>query len=294
MLTLLLLSPAALAVSYWNWPAEPVLYHGETRILHGYGLSYEALNNDDAVAHDVSMVMDTRCTAKVVDDVRLVACTFDWFALRGTAMQSGEQEELNGILAEWSATIKGYRVEMVFGMDGKMRQFDLENTDRMNQRAGFIIERQRLLLLRLFCLLDFPLPPTEQEWAKGWKTKGWVPAFSLINTTGTAGSMRLINRPGDPRNGYQYIENEGRGMVNSGSGLDNGSGAMIDCNLGGAALFDDKAGVLAWRTMVLDGQYTASAGMNANVPYYQQVATIQRVAAFEPEGKAPPALPPAQ
>jgi len=287
MLSLLSL---AMAVPYWNWPETPVLYHGETRIVHGYGLVYEAATNEDAVAHDVSMVMDTRCSAKIVDDVRMVNCTFDWFRIQGTAMKAEEQTELNGILQEWSATIKDYRVEMVFGMDGKMRQFDLENVDRVNQRTGFIIERQRLLLLRIFCLLDFPIPQTEQEWAKGWRIKGWVPAFSLINTTGTAGSMRLLNTPREPRNGYQYIESEGRGMVNTGSGLDNGSGAMIDCNLGGATLFDEKTGLLAWRTMVLDGQYTASAGMNANVPYYQQVAAIQRVDAFEPEGKSPPPL----
>jgi len=274
----------------WNWPDTPVRYHAETQIIHPYGQDYRAVNNLDVMAGAVVLKADIECTSKVDGEVRDLDCHFAWFDIDALPMRPEDQTKLNSIMDEWRTQIKDYHVEMVFGLDGKMRLFDLEGTNRVNERSGVIIEQQRLLLLRMFCLLNSPLPKTEKEWTKGWKDKGWHPEFMLLSVSGTSGAMGVSYAVKEPRNGYLFIETEGHGAVNSNSSVDANSAALIDCNMGGATLLDEQSGMIYFRNLVVDGVLTASAGLNSNRPFYQQNSAIQRVETFNGDGSAPPVL----
>jgi hypothetical protein len=152
-----------------------------------------------------------------------------------------------------------------------MTGFDLQNTHPSNQRESFVVERQRLVLLRLFCLFNLQMPKTTTEWEEGWKHKGWKPEFTMIYTTGTYGSMDLLYAHKGEKDGNPIIEVSGKGMISTGEGS-----ATMDCNYYGNVIFDEK-GLIYYRNYYLDGQYTSSAGRLSNsLPLIQQAA-IQRI-----------------
>ena len=291
MLGLMLGGSLALAVPAWNWSDTPVYFHAETQLTLLNGLSFETFNNLDAKANTLSLATEMGCTGTVDAGLRIVTCKLAWLKLTGTAKRRDEQEKLEKILAEWSTQMVNYQMVMEMGMDGKLQQLNLDNAPHDNQRESFVVERQRLLLLRLLCLLDLPLPKDDKGWAM-WKEKGWLPEFVLMNTTGTTGAMRLRNQgAAEPRNGYLFVSTEGEATVSAGNDLDAGGTTLLNCTLGGNTLFDPQAGMLAYRDFVMEGQYTASAGVSANI-YYQQSATIQRIDALGGAGALPPALKP--
>lgn len=278
------------AAPVWNWPGETVYFHAETQLNFPQGLSFQAFNNLDAKANDIAVSTEFGCTAKNDSGLRILTCQMAWAKVTGDASRKDEQEKLKTILEEWSTQMSGYRVEMEMGMDGKLQQMSLENTSHANQRESFVVERQRLLLLRVFCLLDLPLAKNDKEWESGWKERGWLPAFVLINTTGTVGAMRMNHQPGPPRNGYSYISSEGTATVTAGNDIDANNAALLNCTFGGNTLYDASAGMLVYRDFVMEGQYTASAQINAPATY-QQSATIQRINAPGAVGSPPPSLP---
>ena len=292
-MSLLLSLPLAWAIvpPQWNWPDSTVRYHGELQLLHPYGEEYRAVENLEIMAGAIAVTADFECTSHPEEDIRVVDCTFAWFDVASKAMKAENQDKLNQIMAEWNQNIKTYTVEMTFGLNGKMKTMDLKNVNRINQRAGSIIEQQRLLLLKLFDLLDMPLPETEKEWNKGWKSKGWIPQFLLLSVNGTAGSMKVSHVAKEPRNGYLFIETEGHASVNTNSGVDTNSAAMVDCIMGGSTLLDEKTGLVFYRNMVVNGMFTASVGINSNKPFYEQSAAIQQVEAFTGDGSAPKFVP---
>lgn len=291
MIGILLAASLASAAPAWNWTATPVYFHAETQLTFLNGTVFQAFQNLDAKATNLNVSLEMGCTGKMDTGLRIVTCDMAWVKLSGTAKRSDEQEKLEKILAEWSQQMSAYRVVMESGVDGKLQQVSLENAPHNNQRESFVVERQRLVLLRLMSLLDLPLPKNDKDWQAGWKEKGWIPAFVLINTTGTTGAMRMTHKGGEPRNGYQFVATEGEATVSAGNDLDVGGTSLLACVLGGSTLFDSEAGMLAYRDYVMEGQYTASAGVSGTV-YYSQSATIQRVEALGPVGGLPPSLKP--
>ena len=96
------------------------------------------------------------------------------------------------------------------------------------------MERERLLLVRIFCMFDQPFPKSEEAYQAGWPAKGWLPIFSLINTTGTSGSMKLDYSVFEPRNGYIFVETAGTGLISAGAGVDSGGDSLVNASVAGS------------------------------------------------------------
>lgn len=287
MFAFLTLSTAFAQVPAWKWTSEPVKFHAEAYISQPRGARYEAFYNLDAWATSVDLATEFSCQA--TDEKGIVRCSFEWLKLSGRAAKPAEQEELEKILSEWADRMVGYTVELSINSLGKLQAIDLDGTERADSRQGFIVERERLLLVRIFCMLDQPFPKSEEAYLEGWPGKGWLPIFSLINTTGTSGSMAVTYTNQEPRNGYTFIETAGTGLISAGAGVDSGGDSLVNATVAGSTLFDPVAGNIAYRNFVMEAYYLSG---NSSTPYYMQSAAIQRIAAFGAPGAKVPALPP--
>ena len=287
MFALLSLSTAFAQVPAWKWTSEPVKFHAETHISQPRGARYEAFYNLDAWATAIDLSTEFSCQA--TGEKGMVRCSFEWLKLSGRAAKPAEQEELEKILNEWADRMVGYTVELSINSLGKVQAIDLDGTERADSRQGFIVERERLLLVRIFCMLDQPFPKSEEAYQEGWPAKGWLPIFALINTTGTSGSMQLTYTNLEPRNGYVFVETAGTGLISAGAGVDSGGDSLVNASVAGSTLFDPTAGNIAYRNFVMEAYYLSG---NSSTPYYQQSAAIQRIAAFGTPGAKVPALPP--
>lgn len=287
MFALLTLSTAFAQVPAWKWTSEPVKFHAETHISQPRGARYEAFYNLDAWATSVDLSTEFSCQA--TGEKGMVRCSFEWLKLSGRAAKPAEQEELEKILAEWADRMVGYTVELSVNNQGKVQAIDLDGTERADSRQGFIVERERLLLVRIFCMLDQPFPKSEEAFQAGWPGKGWLPIFALINTTGTSGSMQVTYTNLEPRNGYLFVETAGTGLISAGAGVDSGGDSLVNASVAGSTLFDPVAGNIAYRNFVMEAYYLSG---NSSTPYYLQSAAIQRIAAFGAPGAKVPDLPP--
>lgn len=270
------------AVPQWSWTfTEPRLYHAETLITTPRGFRYLAAENLDARAAKLAMRADLQCTGAAQESGGLVDCSFHDLRIDGMAWKQEEQVALDKILDEWEVQLKAATVEMVFTTDGHLSKFDLKGREGTNQRESEIIEYQRLLLYRLFCLFELPIPEEEKDWTKGWKQKGSPAIFQLMTTKGTAGSSRISHSVSGQDGDDFVIKSEGRAMVSPGSYVEVSSDFIIDVTYGGDASVD-PAGVLVFRNMVLDGRLSGVASGVGSGEYYAQQGRLQLVEAFTP------------
>lgn len=272
----------------WAWAnGTDVRYHMETSILTPRGVKYEAIRNDDAKAGEVTVRADVTCKPKPEGKGWFVKCSFAWLQVTGTAGVPSDQAELDRILAEWSARLGGAGVEFFTARDGRLSEFDLTGLDGSSARENYIIECQRTLLQRAFCIFDFPLASKPDEWVRGWRSKALGAVLQLQVTKGTVGSAEVDTRHVGEEFGFLQLETSGRATLAPGESFDAGSTQMIDVKIGGKTLFDATSGVIAYRDVTLDGRLTASSVETGSDVSYFQISAVQRIDALGAPGESP-------
>ncbi|MDP2312168.1 MAG: hypothetical protein Q8P41_04630 [Pseudomonadota bacterium] len=290
MILSLLLSAHAATLPVWHWPAGEVQrFHIETEIVSPRGQRYYAANNLDARAGAVKLRADASCIAKPEGKTQVVKCSFAYFDMKGQAWVPDETGKLDAIIAEWSADLGKTTVEMEISSDGRLRAFDtLAGKDRSNKREGYIIEQQRILLQRIFCVFDLPLTTDEKDWVRGWSQKGGSAMMQLQTISGTAGASDIKHVHKGERDGLTVIETTAKGTLSAGSAVDAESGGrLVDVRLAGETLFDTEKGMVIWRDFSMDGQLMVSAQEAGSAAEYFQVAALQWVPEFPAPGEIP-------
>lgn len=291
MSLLLLLAPAWGGVPVaWNWPtAAPLKFHLETTIYTPRGIRYNSKENLDAIAVRTDLVVDADCQAKAEGKGWLVNCSFAYVKVAGDGALPDDDTEMPRILDEWSAGLKGARVEWVTTTDGKMRVFDLKGISGYDSRTNYIVEQQRALLSRAFSLFDLPVTTSDDDWKRGWLQKGGN-FLQLYTLSGTAGASELRHKPQGVDSGLWAIQSAGNAVLTPSAALDSEGAALIDVRVQGTTYFDTNRGVIEYRDATFDGRRTASSVDVGSDADYFQISALQRVDAFLPEGQAPPSV----
>lgn len=288
-LSLILSASAGTPPPAWSWPkGEVQRFHLETDIVTPKGRRYYAAENLDARAGEVKVRADIGCTATPDGKSRVVDCSIAYIEVAGVAWVPEENGKLATILTEWTEDLGKASVEMELAPDGRMKTFDMKGgRDRSTHREGLIIEEQRMLLQRLFCVFDMPITTDEKDWVRGWTQKASA-VMQLQTITGTSGAADIRHSHTGEKYGLAVIETTGRGTLTVGSAVDQaGSGRLVDVRIAGETYFDTQKGMLMWRDFTLDGRLTVSqqeAGSGAEV---FQVGAIQWIPEFPAPGEAP-------
>lgn len=260
----LLLSPAATAAPAWSWPAAPVRYHLDSRLVvpHGRGMYADA--NLDARAAELRLVADVTCLAEdTTPRLWTIDCTFDRLVLSGRGTDEGEDEALQVILAEWTTTLAGAHARFPQRRDGRVAGFELTGLSSATQRETRVREAQRQVVQRAFAPFDLELPPAGDDWIRGWTTELLGPAWHLPVGVGTAGIGSITFTPDRTPGELHEITYAGRATVAAGSSLDELTGegeadehrygdATCWALLSGAVLFDPERGLPEWRGLRME------------------------------------------
>ncbi len=274
----------------WQQPAT-TSWHLEATIFSPRGTRYYALNNLDARAGAIGVRADVTCTSVAGKKDADVTCTFDWIELAGKATVDTDQPVLDTILDEWEGDYKGVTVEFKRAPDGRMKGFDVDARERQNKREAYIIEAQRALAQRLFCLFDRSLPADGNAWKKGWKVSGNNEVMKLQTVTGTSGASEVRRTQGKETWGLLSVTDEGRGTLSPGGAVDSAGTRLIDVRLAGVSLLDPSTGSLVWREVSLDGRLTTSSQSTGSDVEYYQTSSIQRIERPGAPGEVPLSVP---
>ncbi len=303
LLPLLFLSSPAFAappnlttVPRWTWAAgTPTRWHLETQIFTPHMLGLSSVDEkgvfSKANARLTNLVIDTECTPAALGKNTLLTCTFSYVDFKGEPAALPADDKLPEIYAEWSKKLAQGRVELVMDSHGRIKAFDLQGMHRVNTQSAEVIEMQRVVLQRAFCLFELPLPDTTDDFKRGWKQTSTSALMQLTTTSGTGGAYDMQFTAGPVSDDLLPIELYGRGTLSYGSALDATTGSrLVSTTLTSLAEFDLKLGLPVWRNATLDGRLTsASASAGSDAEFYQ-VSVIQKVDAFLPNGEAPISL----
>lgn len=289
MLFFVLSAAAASPPPAWNWPkGELQRFHIETDIVSPKGIRYYAAENLDARAGEVKIRGDVGCTAKPEGKTQWLTCSFQFVEVTGIAWAPEEGEKLKSILAEWSENFKTTTVELEIAPDGRLKSLDMKaGRAQKNHREGLILDAQRALLQRYFCVFDLPITTDEKDWIRGWTQKASA-VMQLQTSSGTSGAADIKHSHMGERYGLAVIETTGRGTLSKGSEVDtSGSGRLIDVRMAGETLFDTQRGMFIWRDYILDGRLVVSQQEAGSGAELYQVTALQWMPEYPMPGEAP-------
>ena len=289
LLSLVLAAQAGNPPPAWNWPkGELQRFHIETDIVSPKGIRYYAAENLDARAGEVKIRADLGCTASPEGRTQYVTCTFQYVELAGVAWVPEESTKLTAILSEWTENLKKTSVELEIAPDGRLRTLDVKGgMVQTTHREGTILDAQRALLQRLFCVFDMPLTTDEKDWVRGWTQKASA-IMQLQTSSGTAGAADIRHTHNGERYGLAVIETSGRGTLTKGNEVDaSGSGRLVDVRMAGETLFDTQKGMFIWRDYELDGRLTVSQQEAGSGVELYQIGAIQWIPEYPVPGEAP-------
>lgn len=284
------------AVPTWTWKAGEVSrWHLETEIFTPRGLTTAYVDPKgvtvQARSGETHIVIDTECTASQEGKNTVLDCTLAYVSLTGKPLAMPADEHIPDIYAGMTEQLKTAKLEIVQSADGRIRSFDLQGVKRINATSGTVIELERILLQRTFCLLELPLATTVEDYARGWKQSSTSSLMMLPTTTGTTGAYDMRFTTGPVSDNLLPINATALGKLSYGSATDASTGVrIIDTTLTSQAAFDLTLGRLVWRGVTIDGRLTvASNDAGSDVEFYQSSA-LQMVDTFLPNGAAPLSL----
>jgi hypothetical protein len=261
-----------------QWDGVEARYHLELALHTRNPIRYYSPRNDDARVVDHLVALDTVCRASPDRKGWMATCELDDVRLGGIAYP-GEQEKLDGILAEWAAILEQSHVQLNLAADGRIVGLDLEGPSKADERQAAIHETMRLLMRRVFTVMDVQSPKGGALPTGSWKQKGSPLAFELFTATGTAGGMAMRHTPGTATPTSLSFETSGRGNVSTGANLDANAGSMVNLVLGANGRFDLDSGLLAWRELSLSGELAGELRAADESAYWSLDAWVGRVRA---------------
>lgn len=272
----------------WKWAEAPTHWHVEAATVTPRGTRYRAVDNVDARAAQVLASGDATCSFKPAKKGWDASCRFDWVQLSGTSIVDREQKALETVLAEWSGALQQASYTFKLSPEGRMKDFDMDaGRERQNLRDGGIIEAQRALAQRLFCLFDLPVGKDAADWKRGWKHTGDNQVLRLQTVSGTAGAAEVKRTRQEDKFGLLTVSDEGRATLSPGGAVDSGGTKIIDVRLEGQSQLDPADGTLAFRAATLDGRLTASSQNTGTDFEFYFVAGMQRLAQPGQPGSSP-------
>lgn len=282
------LAQAAVPTFVWD-PAQTYRYHLESRFLYSSAVTFYAGENHEAKATDFRIVADLECKAAKEGKNTALNCGFAWlgFAAQGN---SGSQERLDAICAEYVDFMKPGTIELLLGPDGRIKEADIDGVARSSARVRNITEGLRNYLLRSVALLHLPLPSDPKDLLRGYRDPNPTMLVALPTATGTVGSVELTHREDGESYGLVEVASEAVGTVAKGGSVDASAAYLLDVRGAGTGLYDGSTGQLVYRGFQFDTRTMASAERNGTDAYLYYAAAIQRVEAFGPDGQAPPSI----
>ena len=255
MLLVLLASIAAQAAGPLTpqWGKAPVRLHFEMALHTQSVVRYYSPRNVDARVSDHLVSLNATCTSAPDRRGWQAKCELDDVRLGGIAYP-GEQEALNSILPEWEETLNASFVQLEILADGRIASVDLEGPSKADERQAAIHETMRLLVRRVFTVIDVQAPKDGALPTGVWKQKGSPLAFELFSTSGTAGGASLKHTPGVVADGRLPFESAGRGNVATGANLDADAGAVVNMKAGANGRFDLTTGLVQWCEVSVSGE----------------------------------------
>ncbi len=278
LIPLLVVSSSAHAqaplVPRWD---QPVRYHAEAAVSTPNGMLVLGVANLEAAARTHEMMAELSCTGAPDGAGWEVICTLDQIRFSGQAFH-GDQADLDAILAEYEAMLKGKHLQLSVAKDGRITTVDLEGVERVDERTGRILEHQRQLMRRLVAPLDLGLPK-KGELADSWKQKGTPLLYELMTAYGTSGGRVMKHKLEGTDGDVVTISTFGRANVATGIDREVAVSEIVNLVGGGMGRFDTASGQLLWREVSVTGELTAESVQLGDVNVYALAAWMGRVEA---------------
>jgi hypothetical protein len=259
-----------------QWGAAPVRLHFEMAMHTQSVIRYYSSQNDDARVADHLVSLNTTCVASPGRRGWLAKCELDDVRLGGIAYP-GDQESLNAILLEWEEVLNSSYVQLEIEEDGRILGLDLEGPSKADERQAAIHETMRLLMRRVFTVLDVQAPKDGALPSGDWKQKGSPLAFELFSSTGTAGGASLKHTPGIAADGRLPFESAGRGNVATGANLDADAGAVVNIRSGANGRFDLSTGLLQWCELSVGGELAGGLTASDATSYWSVYSWVGQI-----------------
>jgi hypothetical protein len=288
VLVLFSASPRAFAgeLAYRWTPDEVMHYRIQAFVVAPSVLRFMAARNVTARAEDIALAMELDCTADLPKRrTRSWHCSTHRVELGGKAWE-GEQEELDGILAEYMDLLKEATIVVDYTPTGRIQLVDVEGIPRSSEREKLIHEYLRLLLQRAFAALEIEFPKNGEVPAGTWRQKGNPLSMRLPTRYGTAGGVRLNHEVVGKEGNLLVISSVGRGTMHPGSALESGADRGVNMSVTGTALFDPKRGLLVRNEVQTQGALTTSASLASAGFYLSQVVLVELLESWEEETPA--------
>jgi hypothetical protein len=269
----------------WQWPAEGSRFLMAVQVQTPTALTYPAEKNIALRAAVMEIVAVTSCApaAEVPKKGFRLECKLEDVALRVDPAYVVEVEHIAPVLAELDERLTGAVVQLTTNAEGHVKSYDLEGLPEgsARQREQFAI--LRLVMMRMFALLDFELPKGGDDQSAAWRVTGTI-VNGYPSELGVAGSFAVDSAVASTDGTVAVIKQRASGIVQSGEQSAVGSGQpthIWDTTLDGTARFDMASGRLLEREYVVEGLPTGSSLGGTSARPYRQVARLVALGASE-------------
>lgn len=277
----------------WKWEVgaeRTFLFQAQVRLAEM--LYFPAPLNQDlrVVEFYLAAVSDCRAEAAAGKKAWELRCTFEDVQLTAAPPEADAGKGLIEILDAYDQMLLAAEAQLVFGRDGRVRNFDLEGVDASIRRQRVMQEVLRLVLLRAFAGLDLQLPKHGDDGGKSWRQSETF-AMQLPKSMGTMGGIQLDSSVTATDGAVVTIDTVGKGTVSSGESIgapgEERPRNFFDLEMRSRATFDTAQGVLLSRDYVVSGEPTASSVLATGVAGTAYVQAIH-VELIPPNAKVKP------
>ncbi len=283
----------------WKWDVgteRKYLVQAQVRLSEM--IYFTAPLNQDLRVVEFYVALFTTCRSEAAAGKKAfeLRCKIDDVQLTAAPPEVDSNRDLVQTLDEYDKMLLDAEIQMVFGADGRIRNFDLEGIDASIRRQREMQETLRLVLLRAYAGLELELPKKGDDGSTQWRqTESF--AMQLPKSVGTMGGVRLDHAVAGTEGTVVTIDTAGKGTISSGETI----GApgqerprnFYDMDMRSRATFDTAQGTLVSRDYLVSGMPTASSAIATGVegtPYVQAV----HVELIPPNAKVKPLDPNAE
>lgn len=262
----------------WQWPAEGHRFLMAARVDLPAPLLVPAERNAELRTSSFDLTVVTSCVPAEPAPKKgfRLACKVEDFAIRTDEASAIEKDHIVPILSELDTKLTGASVQIVTDAEGHLKLFDLEGVVKDNERQRAQFALSRLLLMRVFVLLDFELPKLGDDRGLAWRVSNSL-VDGYPSDLGVTGSFPLDSVVESTDGSVVVVKQRAAGVVQSGEMSAVGSGQptyVWEMALDGTARFDVASGRLIERQYVVEGSPAASSLASSGARKYRQVARL--------------------
>ena len=266
----------------WDWQVgQTVAFEGEVVSVTPRGTMMLGKENLEARAVQLVTVTHFSCTPQDESKKKWeIHCVLDKVQLSGQSLS--KQEKLDTILGEYVTDLTGSTVTFDFTKRGRLGALDLEGIGKDSRREALIHEYLRLLISRVFGMLELEMPKDGAVQGKRWKQGGTPLVMTLPTRYGTAGGMSLKHTWSEDDASMAIVLSEGRAIVSPGKLMEASGTFMADLRVGGETRWNPSIGLPDFRQVLMGATLTGASVETASSTYIQQNGSLLRVGAVVP------------